>query len=97
MAREKIIPIQFQKPLVEEMETYVKEGLYSSKAEFVREAVRRMIIELRKQMFWQSMEMLKKLSKERGAKIKTPFLTRKEKDEIFEELKKEIRVKSRQV
>ena len=90
MAKEKIIPIQFQKPLVEEMENYVKEGLYSSKAEFVRESVRRMIIELRKQMFWVGINKLKGKIKKKGVKIKTPFLTKEQKEKIFEELKKEL-------
>jgi len=76
---------------VEEMEMYVKEGLYSSKAEFVREAVRRMIIELRKQMFWQDISALKKKSRSRGAKIKTPFLTKEEKEKLFEEFEKKLK------
>ena len=93
MAKNKIIPIQFQKPLVKEIESYVKDGLYSSKAEFVREAVRRMILELRKQMFWADIDTLRKKVKKKGAKVKTPFLTKKQKEEVFEELKEEINKK----
>ncbi|MBR9677946.1 MAG: hypothetical protein GOU97_01455 [Nanoarchaeota archaeon] len=88
MAKAKIVPIQFQERMINEIEDYIKEGLYSSKAEFVREAVRKLIIELRKDLFFTKIEKLKELSKKRGAKTTTPFLTKKEKDKMFEALNK---------
>ena len=94
MAHERIIPIQFQEPLVDQIEIYVKEGLYASKAEFVREAVRRMINEMRVQMFRADIQSLRDISKARGAKIKSPFLTAKEKKEVFEEISKRVAQRS---
>lgn len=90
MAKEKIIPIQFQKPLVEQIEIYVKEGLYASKAEFIREAVRRMINEMRVQMFREATQNLKDKIKARGVKVTSPFTPKQRKEELFEELRKEI-------
>jgi len=87
MAKERVIPIQFQKPLIDEIEMYVKKGFYSSKAEFVREAVRRLIIELRRQLFWNDMATLKTKAKQKGAKNKI-HLSKKAKEKLFEELKK---------
>lgn len=86
MIKERIVPIQFQEKMVLEIEQHIKDGLYSSKAEFVREAVRKSIIELRKQLFFTKIENLKKISKKRGTKSKTSFLTKKEKDELFAQL-----------
>jgi Arc/MetJ-type ribon-helix-helix transcriptional regulator len=90
MAHERIIPIQFQTPLVDQIEIYVKEGLYASKAEFVREAVRRMINEMRVQMFRATMQGMKDKVRARGVKITSPFTSKQRKEELFEELKKEL-------
>lgn len=57
--------------------------MYSSKAEFVREAVRDKLIEMRKKLFWGRTQDIKDELKRRGISIKTPFLTRQQKDEAF--------------
>ncbi len=88
MIKERIVPIQFQEALLKEIENYIKQGLYSSKAEFIREAVRIKIIDLRKQLFFNNIKELKEIIKLRGQKIKTPFLTNKQKDEVFNDIKK---------
>ena len=83
----KAVPITFQKEMIKEIDNYVNSGLYSSKAEFIREAVRRLIIELRKQLFFSKVKELKELSKGRGTKLKNPYLTKEQKEEIFNKLK----------
>lgn len=84
----KAVPITFQNEMIKQIDDYVDSGLYSSKAEFVREAVRRLIIELRKQLFFNKVEELKQLTKTKGIKLKDPYLTKEQKDEIFNKLKK---------
>ena len=86
MAQSKIVPIQFQKVMIKTIEEYIDIGLYSSKAEFVREAVRNRIIELRKTSFLDKIKDMKKLSKSRGANIKSSFISKKEKYNIAKEL-----------
>ncbi|MDD5417275.1 MAG: ribbon-helix-helix domain-containing protein [Candidatus Nanoarchaeia archaeon] len=90
MPNEKIVPIQFNGEMVDEIEKYIESGLYSSKAEFVRDAVRKLIIEIRKEMFFNHVEKLRELSKSRGAKIKSPFVPEKIKEEAYQKLKKRI-------
>jgi Arc/MetJ-type ribon-helix-helix transcriptional regulator len=82
----KAVPITFQNEMIKEMDDYVDSGLYSSKAEFVREAVRKLIIELRKQLFFSNVKDLKQLTKSEGVKISSPYLTKKQKDEVFNNL-----------
>ncbi len=89
---QKVIPIQFQEQMVAEIEGYLGDGLYSSKAEFIREAVRDKLIELRKKLFWERTEEIKQELKKRGVHIKTPFLTRKQKDEAFKSLERKLKV-----
>ncbi|MDD4352904.1 MAG: ribbon-helix-helix domain-containing protein [Candidatus Nanoarchaeia archaeon] len=90
MSDEKIVPIQFQKSMVNEIEDYINSGLYSSKAEFVREAVRMRIIELRKDLFSHKVKEIRELSKSRGANIKTHFLSKDKKEEIAESFRKKL-------
>lgn len=87
---ERIVPIQFQKQMLKEIEGYVEGGLYASKAEFVREAVRKNIIELRKQLFFKKMGELKSIAKSKGVKLRTPLLTKKQKEDTFKELEKKV-------
>ncbi len=85
MSKSKIIPIQFQKKMVKSIDEYIDSGLYASKAEFVREAVRMRLIELRKSLFSKKVQSLKELSKSRGARVKS-FLSKKEKNSIAKNL-----------
>jgi Arc/MetJ-type ribon-helix-helix transcriptional regulator len=87
MIEEKIVPIQFQKSMVKEIEDYINSGLYSSKAEFVREAVRMRIIELRKDLFLTKTKELKQLSKSRGAEIKS-FASKEDKEDAAQNFRK---------
>jgi len=89
--KERIVPIQFQEIMLNEIEGYIKEGFYASKAEFIREAVRNQIIELRKKMFSIKLEELRKISKVKGAKYRE--LAKKEEKEIFNEIEEEIKSK----
>jgi Arc/MetJ-type ribon-helix-helix transcriptional regulator len=89
MSNEKIVPIQFQKSMVNEIEDYINSGLYSSKAEFVREAVRMRIIELRKDLFSHKVKELKELSKSRGAEVKS-FASKEDKELIAQSFRKKL-------
>ena len=89
--KQKVVPIQFQQQMVQEIEGYVKEGLYSTKAEFVREAVRDKIVELRMKLFMERTQEIKDELKRKGIRIKTPFLTEKQKQEAFESLEKKLK------
>ena len=82
---QKVVPIQFQKQMVDQIEVYLDEGLYSSKAEFIREAVRDKLIEMRKKLFWARTEEIKKELKKKGVRITSPFLTPEQKDKAFKE------------
>ncbi|MFH0862800.1 MAG: ribbon-helix-helix protein, CopG family [Candidatus Altiarchaeota archaeon] len=37
------IPAKFPKPLIDEVDAFVKEGVFTSRSEFIREAVRRLL------------------------------------------------------
>lgn len=89
MANERVVPIQFQKEMVKEIENYIDSGMYSSKAEFIREAVRMRIIELRKNMFLSKTNELKNLSKSRGAQLKS-FAQKEDKEYIAQRFRKKL-------
>lgn len=89
MSEERIVPIQFQKKMIKTIEDYIDSGLYSSKAEFVREAVRLRIIELRKNLFLSKTNELKELSKSRGAELKS-FASKEEKESIAQNFRKKL-------
>lgn len=85
----RLINLKFQEQLLQEVDKTVDEGLYSSRAEFIRDAVRRLILELRKQ---QALRMLEaNFGKGKG---KTPVLDEKMKEEIFEKYLKERQTSS---
>jgi Arc/MetJ-type ribon-helix-helix transcriptional regulator len=62
-----------------------KEG-YTSRQEFIREAVRSALVKYRIQLFHETVEKLKKKAKLRRT---SPILTRREKDEIARDYLKE--------
>jgi Arc/MetJ-type ribon-helix-helix transcriptional regulator len=75
-----LINLKFQEQLLEEVDDEVEKGLYASRAEFIRDAVRRLILELREQ---KALEMLEKnFGKGKG---KTPVLTKEMRKKIYED------------
>lgn len=78
--QQKVLPVQFQRKMVEEIELFIEDGLYTSKAELVRDAVREKIIELRKARAANALATLRSQVKEKPA---SPFVPEKVKDAVF--------------
>lgn len=90
MNAKQIIPIQFQEKMIKNIEEYINLGIYSSKAEFIRESVRLRIIKLQKDLFFDKLESLRKLSKLRKANNKFSFISKEEKNSIAKDLLKRL-------
>lgn len=89
--QQKVLPVLFQRKMVEEIEVFIDDGLYTSKAELVRDAVREKIIELRKARAANALATLRSQVKEKPA---SPFVPKKVKDETFKEYAKKKGLKS---
>jgi Arc/MetJ-type ribon-helix-helix transcriptional regulator len=89
MSEEQVLPIQFQKKMIKEIENYIDSGLYSSKAEFIRDAIRMRIIELRKDLFLSKTNELKQLSKSKGVKVNS-FASKEDKEDIAQSFRKKL-------
>jgi Arc/MetJ-type ribon-helix-helix transcriptional regulator len=84
-----LVNLKLQEGFLAEIDQGVKQGLYASRAEFIRDAVRRLILELKKQ---QALMMLEaNFGKGKG---KTSVLDEKRKQEIFEEYMRERQTSS---
>lgn len=86
---QKTTTLQFSEEQFEEMEKWVSQGYYSSKAELVREAVREKLFKLKESDFYKTVLELRKKSKERGAKIESPFIPKEEREKMLIEFLKE--------
>ncbi len=85
---QKSTTLQFSEEQFKEMEMYVKQGYYSSKAELVREAVRDKLRLLEKDELYKQVLELRKKSKKMGAKITSPFISEKDSDALMQRLAK---------
>lgn len=88
--QKQIVPIQFSVAVVEEIEDAVASGLYDSKAEFVREAVRKQIIENRINRFDEAAKRLKGEMKKKDVKLESPFVPREVREQIWKEYEERI-------
>ena len=79
-----LVNLKFQPELLQEVDKTVDEGLYPSRAEFIRDAVRRLILELRREYALRMLET--NFGKGKG---KTPVLDEKRKQRIYREYLKE--------
>ena len=81
------ISVKFERKFLNDMEAIMKKHRYSTKTEFIREAVRDKIIDIEKE------EALIRLKKAYGASKKrtTDSQLKKAKEEAFEELERELR------
>lgn len=75
------IPLRLSK-LIDEL--IIKEG-YASKQEFIREIIRNVVVQRKKEEFHKTLEELRKKAKFRGS----PILTKSEKNKIIKEYAKE--------
>jgi len=83
--KQKIVPIQFQTKMVDDVELFVESGLYMSKAEFVRDAVRDKLIELKKA---RAEAALQKLRSKMKTKLDSPFVPPEVREAVFQEYAK---------
>ena len=79
------ISIRFEDEFLEDIETIMKENRYSTKAEFIREAIRDKIKKIEKE---KSLERLEKAYGAGGNKIITEKEYRKARKEAAEEISK---------
>lgn len=81
-----IVSVKFEKEFVKEIESIMKKNRYITKAEFIREAVRERIKELKKEMLLRHLRKIYGSSKRKT----TDEELHKAGEEAFRELKKEI-------
>ena len=74
----KAIHLKLPQTLVKMLDEAVESEGYTSRQEFIREALRKIIVEHKKQEVRQVLERLRKKSMRGGS----PLLTRREKDEV---------------
>lgn len=84
--KQKSTTLQFPEAQMEEMEMYVEEGYYPSKAELVRDAVRKRLLELKEDKFYQKILKMRQKAKSRGAKLDSPFISEKDAEEVLQKL-----------
>ncbi|MBR9678294.1 MAG: hypothetical protein GOU97_03325 [Nanoarchaeota archaeon] len=75
--------LQFPKQMVRDMEYFIERGKYSSKSELVREGVRKVLSDLKKKEFYDTVHRLKTKSKKKGVRIQSLRFSQKESDEML--------------
>jgi len=83
---QKSTTLQFSKEQFRDMDMYISKGYYSSKAELVREAVRDKLRSLEKDELYTQILELRKKSKNREAKMTSPFISTEDSDELMKQL-----------
>jgi Arc/MetJ-type ribon-helix-helix transcriptional regulator len=83
----RIVNIRLEKEMLRELDFAVNEGLYASRTEFIREAIRKNLLEEKKKEFFKDLERIRKKI---NVKRNSPVLTKEEREEAFAQLLKEI-------
>jgi len=91
--KSKLINIKLDYSILSELDKQVKNGLYASRTDFIREAIRKNILESKKQDFFKDLELIKSKIKKNGTKLESPILTEEQRKKAFEELLTEKGIK----